>query len=71
MHTHRTATTTVVGGATQLERHEELLLQQMTAPLGPCPTCGLDGLYLTVWTPLRTVQRILCGLCLEPMWVAP
>ena len=72
MHGHRTTTTVVIGGAgTELARHEEILLDQMTADIGPCPDCGLDGVFLTMWTPLRTVQRIVCGLCLRSRWEAP
>jgi len=66
-----TATSTVLGGQTELERHEELLLEQMTAHLKACRCCGTDGLYIAAWTPFRTVKRILCAVCLEQMWVAP
>lgn len=71
MHIHDTTTTVVVGGLGDLERHEELLLDQMTAPLGPCQDCGTDGLFLTMWTPLRTVRRIVCGCCLRSLWESP
>lgn len=71
MHSHRTSTSTVVGGSTTLDRHEELLLDQMTGPLPPCPTCGMDGMFLASWTPVRTVQRIVCAVCFYSFWEAP
>lgn len=68
---HDTTTSVVTGGPGHLARHEQTLLDQMTAPLERCPDCGTDGLFLTMWTPLRTVQRICCAVCLRSMWEAP
>ncbi|MFZ0324426.1 MAG: hypothetical protein WAN48_09880 [Actinomycetes bacterium] len=54
-----------------LERHEETLLGQMTDALDPCPVCGNEDQYVTWWTPERTVWRIACAGCGEPMWSSP
>lgn len=70
MAAHRTATTVAFGEA-HLEHHEAVLIEQMTANLPKCPDCGTDGMFLTMWTPFRTVQRILCAICLRSMWEAP
>lgn len=66
-----TTTSVVVGGATQLAPDEAMLLEQMTAPLGPCPTCSTEDLFLTFWTPFRTVHVIVCAVCGEQRWTAP
>lgn len=71
MRSQDTTTSVVIDGPADLERHEGVLLAQMTAPLGQCPDCGTDGLFITMWTPARTVQRICCGVCLRSMWEAP
>lgn len=68
---HDRATSVAVGGTGQISRDESKLLEQMTAPLGECPDCGTDGMFMTIWTPFRTVQRILCAVCLRSMWEAP
>lgn len=71
MGSHRTSTTTVVSGSGDLEAHEELLLDQMTADLGPCPCCGVEHVFLTFWTPWRTVHVIVCALCGTQRWASP
>jgi hypothetical protein len=66
-------TTSIKIGAAfgELTDDERALLEQMTAPFAECSDCGCDGLYLTIWTPQRTVQRIVCAVCLAPFWTAP
>ncbi len=64
-------TTVPVDEAFGLAPDEELLLEQMTAPFVECSDCGCDGFYLTIWTPARTVRRIVCAVCLAPFWTAP
>ena len=71
MHSHDTSTTVVVGGTGELARDEVLLLDQITANLGPCPTCSAEGVFLTFWTPSRTVHVIVCGVCGTERWKSP
>jgi hypothetical protein len=66
-----TSTSVVVGGSTELDRSEVLLLDQLTAPLGPCPTCHEDGAFLTFWTPWRTVNVVICAVCGTQRWASP
>ena len=71
MHTDGSSTSAVLSGNAELERHEEILLDQMTAVLPVCPECGCDGFFLTAWSPLRTVHRIICAVCFHTFWEAP
>lgn len=68
---HDTTTSVVVGGSGELERSDVILLDQMTAALDPCKTCGNEERYLTYWTPLHTVGRICCACCGRVLWIAP
>ena len=71
MGSHRTTTVRLDDGFGPLRPDEEALLDQMTASFGECVECGCDGLYVTIWTPARTVRRIMCAVCLAPFWTAP
>ncbi len=68
---HQPTDQLIARGCDHLEAHEVMLLEQMTAPFGACSDCGLDGLYITAWTPFRTVRRIACAQCLNTYWSAP